>query len=212
MEPMDPMDPMDPMTATDPMTPAEMERGFAAELAPGTVVSVLLEQHAKIRDLFAQTAESRGPARAAAFDELRELLAVHEAGEEIVVRPVTKELMDGKVADNRNAEEKAAAGVLAQLEHLDVDSPEFTEKLTVFEQNVSAHALREESEEFPFLLTDVAQDKQLAMGTRLLRVQRAAPTHPHPATAGSPKAQVLVGPFAAMFDRARDAFAHDGGA
>jgi hypothetical protein len=32
-----------------------------------------------------------------------------------------------------------------------------------------------------------------------------APTHAHPAAAGSTTAQVLTGPFASMIDRVRDA-------
>ncbi|WP_330342115.1 hypothetical protein [Streptomyces sp. NBC_00557] len=35
----------------------------------------------------------------------------------------------------------------------------------------------------------------------------AAPTHPHPMAAGSPRLQRLTGPFAAMLDRARDRLA-----
>jgi hypothetical protein len=33
----------------------------------------------------------------------------------------------------------------------------------------------------------------------------AAPTHPHPSTAGSPIAQWMVGPWASLIDQARDA-------
>ncbi|WP_181446737.1 hypothetical protein [Streptomyces sp. NTH33] len=43
------------------------------------------------------------------------------------------------------------------------------------------------------------------MGRRLLSVEKMAPTHPHPMAAGSPKAQWMTGPFAAMVDRAKDA-------
>jgi hypothetical protein len=188
------------------MTQARQERVRAAELPPGSVVSVLLEQHAKIRELFAETTVARGEARRQSFDELRELLAVHEAGEEIVVRPVSKNAADGAVANARNQEEKEAASALAQLEKLDVDDREFAEKFTAFEHEVSHHADAEEREEFPFILDTVDHDKQLEMGSRLLKVQRAAPTHPHPGAAGSPTAQKVLGPFAGLLDKARDAF------
>jgi hypothetical protein len=188
------------------MTQAHQERIRASELPAGNVVSVLLEQHAKIRELFAETTAAQGEARRRAFDELRELLAVHEAGEEVVVRPVTKEHSGGSVADDRNAEEEQAAAALAELEKLVADSPEFAERLAALEHDVSEHADAEERFEFPVILSRVEADRQLRMGSRLLEVQRRLPTHPHPSTAGSPAAQKVVGPFAALLDKARDAF------
>lgn len=35
--------------------------------------------------------------------------------------------------------------------------------------------------------------------------RQTAPTRPHPSTPNSPAANMLVGPFAAVIDRARDA-------
>jgi hemerythrin-like domain-containing protein len=188
------------------MTQAHQERLQAAELPAGSVVSVLLEQHAKIRDLFDKTTAAVGDARQQAFDELRELLAVHEAGEEIVVRPVTKDASNGAVAEARNHEEKEAATALAELEKLDVHSAEFAQSLAELEQDVSDHADAEERDEFPFILSTVDQDKQQKMGSRLLKAQKTAPTHPHPTATGSPAAVKATGPFAALLDKARDAF------
>ncbi|HEX4791506.1 MAG TPA: hemerythrin domain-containing protein [Actinospica sp.] len=188
------------------MTQAHQERLRAAELPPGSVVSVLLEQHAKIRELFQQTGLAHGEARQRAFDELRELLAVHEAGEEIVVRPVSRQHAEGSVAEARNEEEKEAASALVELEKLDVDSSDFAREFAKLEHDVSEHADAEEADEFPVILGTVDHDKQLKMGARLLKVERTAPTHPHPAAAGSPTAQKVAGPFAGLLDKARDAF------
>ena len=63
----------------------------------------------------------------------------------------------------------------------------------------------EESEEFPRVLAALDADERHKLGERLLAVEKLAPTHPHPAAAGSTTAQVLTGPFAAMVDRVRDA-------
>jgi hypothetical protein len=171
---------------------------------------LLLAHHAKIRELFAATTAAHGEARRRSFDELRELLAVHEAGEEIVVRPVSKGAADGTVANARNQEEKEAATALAELEKLDVDSAEFAQKLAALEQDVSDHAGHEEDDEFPYVLAAVDADKQQKMGARLLKVQKTAPTHPHPTATGSPAAVMATGPFAALLDKARDAFSKSG--
>src|SRR3954462_5207065 len=103
------------------MGDAAEDRRKAAELPEGDVVRVLLEQHARIRDLFAEVKSETGDHKKQAFDELRALLAVHETAEEMVLRPATKRVDDrgGKVADARNEEESEANKVLKDLESLD---------------------------------------------------------------------------------------------
>jgi hemerythrin superfamily protein len=190
------------------MSSATAERTQAARLPDGDVVAVLLTQHARIRDLFGTVREARGDRRQEAFDELRALLAVHEVAEELVVRPVARRSAGEREADARNHEEAEAAEVLKRLEGMDIDSDGFARTLAEFEQAVGDHADHEESEEFPALMRDCTQERRQAMGERLRRIERLAPTHPHPAAAGRPAALALTGPFAAMVDRVRDAVAH----
>ena len=189
------------------MGDATEDRRKAAELPDGDVVRVLLEQHARIRDLFAEVTSETGEHKKQAFDELRGLLAVHETAEEMVLRPVTKRVDDrgGKVADARNQEESEANKVLKDLESLDVESAEFDAKLAEFEKAVDSHAEAEESEEFPLILDSCDEDERQTMGSHMLAAEKIAPTHPHPSTAGSTPAQFAVGPIASLIDRTRDA-------
>lgn len=169
------------------------------------VVDVLLRQHVRIRELFADVRSAEGEHRQQAFDELRALLAVHETAEEMVVRPATRKAAGDDVADARNHEEAEASRVLAELEKLDVDSPEFRRMFAGFETAVVAHAEHEEAEEFPRLRRSCSKEDRLAMARALVAAERVAPTHPHPSTAGSTTAQWVVGPVASLVDRARDA-------
>lgn len=187
------------------MSASDAERNAAAQLPDGDVVAILLEQHARIRDLFAQISTTGEEARKRAFDELRALLAVHEAAEELVVRPVAKKTAGQKEADARNAEEREASRILKELEGMDVSTPEFMSALADFERAVSDHAEHEEREEFPALIAQCTQEQRHSMGDRLRRAEHLAPTHPHPTAAGKPTALRLTGPFAAMMDKARDA-------
>jgi len=187
------------------MKQAEKERLEAAKLPEGNIIALLLEQHARIRDLFERVSSSTGRQKQNAFDQLRELLAVHETGEEMILRPVSKQTAGQKVTEARNHEEDEATHVLAELEKLDVSSPEFAAKFAAFEQAVSDHADHEEREEFPTVLAERTEEELRRMGDRLQAAERMAPTHPHPAAAGSTAAQMTLGPFAAMLDRARDA-------
>jgi hemerythrin superfamily protein len=171
-----------------------------------SVITVLLEQHTRIRRLFSQVKDAKNEEKQQRFDELRRLLAVHETGEELVLRPVSKDTAGSEVTDARNKEESEAAHVLAELEKMDIDTLAFDAKFSEFELAVSRHAEAEEQLEFPTVTSQHTVEELDRMGRRLLAAEKAAPTHPHPATAGSPLAQAAVGPFASLLDRARDAF------
>jgi len=175
------------------------------DLPEGDVVRILLEQHGRVRELFAQIRNAPAVERQEPFDELRALLAVHETAEEMVLRPKASGEEWKQIAEDRNREEKDANQVLADLERLDAASEAFLTQLETFESAVDEHARAEESDEFPRILESLDREERQKLGQRLLAVERMAPTHPHPSAAGSTAAQALTGPFAAMVDRARDA-------
>jgi rubrerythrin len=187
------------------MGDAAEDRAEATKLPEGDVVRLLLEQHARVRDLFAEVKTAEGEHKKHVFDELRALLAVHETAEEMVLRPVTAETAGQAVVDARNKEEAEANVVLKELEKLDVGSPDFDDKLASFEQAVDSHAEAEENEEFPTVISSCDEDRRRTMGTHLRAAESIAPTHPHPSTAGSTTAQYTVGPIASLIDRTRDA-------
>jgi hemerythrin superfamily protein len=169
------------------------------------VVTFLKAQHEQIKGLFAQVMATSGPQREKAFLDLRRLLAVHETAEEEIVHPRAKRtLADGEsVVNARVREEHDAKEVLAKLEKLDVQSAEFDTMLAKFRTDVVAHAEAEERQEFERLgekLDDAALER---MRTAVKLAEAVAPTRPH-AGVESPMANLLVGPFAAMLDRARD--------
>lgn len=178
----------------------------AAQLPAGDVLTILLEQHARIRELFAQVRDASGEDRQRLFGELRRLLVVHETAEEMILRPVTRAASGGgRVADDRNAEEGAATAILAGLERIGTSSPQFGAELAKLEASVAAHAQREESDEFPLLLATRNAQQRALMGLALRAVLLLGPTHPHASAAGSTVAQYILGPVASLLDHARDA-------
>ena len=187
------------------MSDATKDRLKAQELPEGDVIRLLLEQHAQVRELFDEVTSASGDARKEKFDELRALLAVHETAEEMVLRPVTKDVAGEQVADARNHEESEANEVLKQLENMDVTSPEFEEEFAQFHKAVDSHADSEETEEFPQIIASCDEDQRSKMGSYLKAAEATAPTHPHPSAAGSTAAQYAAGPFASLVDRTRDA-------
>lgn len=169
-------------------------------------IDLLITQHEQVSRLL--DAVEAGPAtqRQASFDELRELLAVHEAAEELVLRPVTRRDVPGgdQVADARMKEENEAKETLAELEKLDVNSAEFLERFAAFKADVLTHADNEEKVEFPAVRAAEEPGELATLAERIQKAEASAPTHPHPG-AKSTKANASLGPFAAMLDRARDA-------
>ncbi|WKG05628.1 hemerythrin domain-containing protein [Mycolicibacterium sp. HK-90] len=170
------------------------------------VVKFLKDQHNLIKDLFEEVfSASTAEAREKAFVELRQLLAVHETAEEMVVHPrVRREVTDGdEIVDARLHEEHAAKEQLSKLESMDVDSDDFIAELTKFQQAVVDHAEHEEHEEFNKLHRKLDKHDLERMAKAVQAAEAIAPTRPHPGVE-SAAMNFAVGPFASMLDRARD--------
>ena len=173
------------------------------------VVDFLVAQHQQVRTLLDDVLAASGEARQRAFDTVREMLARHETAEEMIVRPLTRRAPGGEqVAEGRFAEENRAKQVLADLEKMDVGGAEFTATFTEFRRSVLEHAQAEETQEFPLLRQNTDPEALVKARDRVRRAEEMAPTHPHP-SAKTTAANYVAGPFAAMLDRARDAFSGD---
>ncbi len=169
-------------------------------------IDYLLEQHKTVTNLIDAVRNGPRESRQDNFDQLRELLAVHETAEELILRPITRHEVPGgdTVADARMAEENEAKKVLAGLEKMDATSEEFLTAFAGFAQDVITHANNEESQEFPLVREHQNSEALADLGESLEKAEKAAPTHPHP-SAKTTAANAVMGPFAAMVDKVRDA-------
>lgn len=174
--------------------------------SPEEVVAFLKAQHNLIEDMFEEVLHASDPkAREEPFVELRQLLAVHETAEEMVVHPrVRREADSGDgIVDARLREEHEAKELLSQIEKLDITSQQFIDEVTKLRDAVLDHARHEEDEEFPVLQREVDANDLKRMGSAVRAAEAIAPTRPHPGVE-SAKLNFAVGPFASMLDRARD--------
>lgn len=172
----------------------------------GDAIAFLERQHEEIRRLFNQVQQA-GPAdKAEAFQCLVRLLAVHETAEEEVLHPSARRTDGGEaVVDARLAEESAAKQQLADLEAIGPNGPGFDEALAAFRAEVDRHAANEEHEEFPLVRAAASPDDLATMADQLQLAESIAPTHPHPHGPDGALGNLVVGPFAAIADRVRDA-------
>lgn len=176
---------------------------------PTDVVELLIGQHMRIRELFAEVTVATGEARQEAFQQLVRLLAVHETAEEEVIHPLARRLIDGghDIVDERLEEEKQAKRLLKKLESLGTDHAEFPELLARLRADVLAHAHYEEQYEFRYL-KQKCEPKQLRALVRAVEIaEKTAPTHPHPGNE-SMAGNIAAGPIVGLYDQVKDAV-HD---
>lgn len=141
------------------------------------------------------------------FCEVVHTLVGHEVAEEMVLYPtIREEGSNGRqVADARLAEQAEAEQLLADMESEATNSAGFTAKFQKLRDAVLSHAEGEESTAFPMLANGTTIEERAEMGSRYENAKDRAPTHPHPHAPDTPPANKLLGPVAALFDRARDA-------
>jgi hemerythrin superfamily protein len=170
------------------------------------VVDLLMQQHERVRQLFAAVESTSGDARKDSFEELRALLAVHETAEEMVVHPSVKKQGGAgeSVVEARLQEEHDAKEILSELDGMDVTDANFTEKFATLKQMVTEHAESEEREEFPLVRQINDADQLAKMAKAVQSAEKMAPTHPHPGVE-SQAANMAAGPMASLIDRTRDA-------
>lgn len=168
------------------------------------VVDLLKSQHAEIKRGFV-AAMLPGPGRLRRFDELRRLLAVHEAAEEAHVHPVARKLSKNgrELARRRLSEEAAAKKLLKELTHAGPEGRGYLRKLIVLQIAVLRHARHEEAEEFPLLRTRVSPLRRRMLGAESLVTQMVVPTRPRPLV-NRQLANKLSAPLAGPLDRGRD--------
>lgn len=173
--------------------------------ATKNVVELLTDQHRHIEKLFDEVQTTAGEARVRAFDELRRMLSVHEAAEEIVTHPNATRHGAGDVVEARQAEEHEAKELLSSLDGMDTTSPEFETGVARLRGMVMEHARNEEEQEFPLLLAEAGPAELEKMAAAVKAAEKVAPTHPHPRVGESAVLNAAVGPVAALADKVRDA-------
>jgi hemerythrin superfamily protein len=178
--------------------------------SPDEVIAFLKAQHNLIEDMFDQVLHASDPqAREKPFVQLRQLLAVHETAEEMVVHPRVRREVDAvdSIVNARLEEEHEAKELLSRIEKIDITSQQFIDELTKLRDAVLDHALHEEKYEFPRLEQQLDADELKRLTSAVRAAEAIAPTRPH-AGVESPMLNFAVGPFASMIDRARDLIQH----
>ena len=199
------------MTDTPDADSPDMNAVRDARLQEDDVVRVLLDQHQRILDLFSGVRSASGDARMNSLRELRALLVVHETAEQLVVHPETARLVSPEFTDRLTDAEKDLTTHIGRLEQIPPEHGQFEENLDAIERAVVDHFFVEESEELPVLYAQCPVDARVQLGRRLMATEKIVPTRAHPAIDSvGPAAAVLSAPLTAIVDRVRDVLAQEG--
>jgi hemerythrin superfamily protein len=170
------------------------------------VVELLLADHEKAKVLLDRFDRLAPADRAGYFCEVVTEIVRHEVAEEHVVYPIIRHAPSGEQeAKARIAEQAQVEQLLVELEKLDASSAEFATRFISMRQAVLDHAGSEEAGSFTLLQEMEDAESRLALGGRYEHAKAKAPTHPHPHAPHTPPGNSVLGPVAALFDRARDA-------
>ena len=172
---------------------------MSTTLAQGSseVLSVLSGQHEQLKALMHQVVSCPVHDRQEVFDDVRHLLAAHEAAEAEVVHPLAHRVLhtQAAVVTARLAEEDEAGAAIGRLEHVDITSGQFATEFAALQTSVIAHAEAEEDQELAVVAGALAATQQREILAALSQV---------PVFAHSPAVQLDT--FAAMLLAARDHF------
>jgi len=181
------------------------------------VFDVLSKDHEQVKHML--TEFEAGPTAATGATEnelvLRKKMAEelivdesrHEAVEEMYFWPAVRERIPGgdQLAGKATGQEQEAKEVLAKLDKLDADNPEFEALLGEFITAGREHIAFEETQVWPALRSALTEAETVELGDKLTEAKKTAPTRPHPHTPPTPGVLKTAGPAAAAVDRARDA-------
>jgi hemerythrin superfamily protein len=171
------------------------------------VVAALSRDHREIERLF-DLLERAGDARVQRVltDQVIAELVRHSVTEEQYLYPAVREHVPdgGALADKQIADHAEIEELLKDLEVMDAGDPRCLAAMSEISAKVRSHLREEEVDVFPSLRQYAGAEELLALGAKVERAKKLAPTRPHPSTPDTPPLNKILGAGAGLVDRIRD--------
>ncbi|MBW3615195.1 MAG: hemerythrin domain-containing protein [Actinobacteria bacterium] len=170
------------------------------------VIATLEADHRRVEELFKSYGLTTDEQRPQVLADIVRELSVHAALEEQIVYPAIRAKLDqgSEEADHAIDEHQQIKQLLADLERLDIDTPEHNDRFEGLTAAVQEHVSEEEGELFPQLRAALDPNRLDQMGSLVDKARNLMPTHPHPNVPGTATAQLAAAPLASMADHIRD--------
>ena len=139
------------------------------------VIELLMNDHRRVEKLLVQMEETDAKEiaeRAELFEELKGELDCYAENEQMIFYPVILEADDTYEITLEGYEELfVIQDILAEMESLEVDSPEWKANFLLLKEKVELHFKEENEEIFPKALQELSKSQLLDLGKRI-RVNR----------------------------------------
>ncbi len=171
------------------------------------IVAALLADHEHVKTMFSKVESASATKRADLFWEITNELVRHEVAEEEIVYPVARRAVPNgeRITDARIKEQSEAEQLLADMEKTGTEDDGFMAMFQKLQAAVLEHAEKEEKLVFEPLRESLDPEERKRLAGLYEKAKSVAPTHPHPNAPDTPPGNVMLGPVAALVDRARDA-------
>lgn len=137
-------------------------------------ISILMREHQAVKDRFQALLDSQCTTRSAILEEIKRMLAVHNASEENVIYPAVHSLVQRPMhARTLYHEQDDAEVALWDLASLEPDDPEFVRKGSELLDALLAHVRREEETEFRHLREELSPEELRELTTDFLAFREA---------------------------------------
>ncbi|WP_030548811.1 hemerythrin domain-containing protein [Streptomyces albus] len=171
-------------------------------------IAELTADHREVDELFEslQGVPTGRPERRQLLDRITIQLVRHAVAEEQYLYPEVRKRVPGgaELADKEIADHAAVERLLKDLESRRPVDPDFDTLVIRLIGEVTAHIHDEERHLFARLREVCPAERLEALGGKIRRAKRAAPTRPHPGAPDTPPVNRLLDPGAGLVDRARD--------
>lgn len=166
-------------------------------------IDVLTTDHRTVERLFHAASERL---EAATVHELVKLLSIHDAIEKEYLYPTVAQALPGGEETARHAlqEHQQVAEMLLDIDKRALEDPDLPGLLNRLQHAVAQHVAEEEQQIFPAMRGRLDHARLEALGERLVKGKKSAPTRPHPNAPSSGMGTKLAGAMAAPMDRLKD--------
>jgi len=173
------------------------------------LIDVLVADHHEVEEMFTEL--ESGTIDVARRTELRDKviteLVRHSVAEEQYLYPTARKALPGgdQLADREIEEHAAAERVMKAWESVAPEDPRFDQLLAQLITDIRGHVADEEADLFPRLQAACTEEELVALGEKVQRAKKIAPTRPHPSAPDTPPLNKVLGPVTGLVDRVRDA-------
>lgn len=172
-------------------------------------ITLLKADHREVEKLFKAYEKAGDNAKTTKRRTVKKIIAalsVHAAIEEQVFYPAVRAAVEDVEDDVLESMEEhhVVKWLLSEIDKLDVDDERYNAKVTVLIENVRHHVEEEEQDLFPEVRAALGRKRLAEIGETMQKLQKTAPTKPHPRAPDTPPGNLIVGAVAGVVDNARE--------